>query len=267
MTQESDTRSVSDSVSGSVLRELLTNPIDYGYRAELPVHDNSWWKRLLSLVVISVLTMLAVWAAYDLRETRSGLESPTLHLREQVTGRLELQSLLQTDIDLLRRELDDAHRGVLPQDPAAEDSSLQLRLASSSTALTGPGIAIALDDSGATSESERLRDYDLQIIVNALWAAGAEAIDINGQRFSSSTAVRSAGSAILVNLTPLVPPYTVSAIGDPTDLQVEFARSGASSHLAVLRDSFGLKVAVDSAERLDLSAAHEIAPRFAEQLP
>ena len=46
-------------------------------------------------------------------------------------------------------------------------------------------------------------DRDLQVIVNGLWAAGAEAIAVNGQRLTACSAIRSAGEAILVDFRPL----------------------------------------------------------------
>ena len=44
---------------------------------------------------------------------------------------------------------------------------------------------------------------DLQIVVNGLWASGAEAVSVNGQRLTSKAAIRFAGQAILVNYRPL----------------------------------------------------------------
>ena len=54
---------------------------------------------------------------------------------------------------------------------------------------------------------------DLQNVANALWAAGAEAIAINGQRLTATSTIRAAGNAILVDFRPVTSPYEVSAIG------------------------------------------------------
>lgn len=267
MAPREDEQSPGESVSGSVLRDLLTNPIDQGYRTGMSTHSDVWWKRLMSLVLIIVLTMVAVWAATALRQARSGVDSPTQQLRTQVADRLEIQSLIQVEVDSARAEVDRLHSSALPLDPTEAERAMQLRVASAQAAVTGEGVTITLDDSGASTANERLRDFDLQVVTNALWAAGAEAIDINGQRLSSTSAIRSAGSAILVNLTPLAPPYTVSAIGNPIDLQVEFARSSAAPHIATLRDTFGIRVSIQSVEQLDLMAARETTLRYAEPVP
>ena len=80
-------------------------------------------------------------------------------------------------------------------------------------AVTGPGITVTLDDSAdAVSGSDpargssgfeegRVSAADLQIVSNGLWAAGAEAISINGQRLTTRSAIRFAGQAILVDLS------------------------------------------------------------------
>ena len=60
----------------------------------------------------------------------------------------------------------------------------------------------AADDDGAdvdprTDETDdgRVTDRDLQTVVNEVWAAGAEAVAVNGQRLTSLSAIRSAGDA------------------------------------------------------------------------
>ena len=55
----------------------------------------------------------------------------------------------------------------------------------------------------------RVLDRDLQELVNGLWAAGAEAVSVDGQRLTARTAIRSAGEAVLVDFRPLSPPYVV----------------------------------------------------------
>ena len=62
---------------------------------------------------------------------------------------------------------------------------------------------------------------DLQKVANDLWAAGAEAIAINGQRLTATSTIRSAGAAILVDFRPVTSPYEVSAIG-PGSLREQF---------------------------------------------
>ena len=72
----------------------------------------------------------------------------------------------------------------------------------------------------------RVLDVDLQSVVNGLWAGGAEAVAVNGQRLTALTTIRAAGSAILVDFRPVTSPYEVSAIG-PDDLERPVQRLAA----------------------------------------
>ncbi len=159
---------------------------------------------------------------------------------------------------------------------AAQDPALIARLkngevASGATAVTGPGLRVSLADapadaSGDVAADSMVQDADLQAVVNALWASGAEAIAINGQRLTSLTAIRSAGSAILVDLVPLVGPYTVDAIGDPDTMQTRFARTPAASELAYLRSTWGISTDVAVKNSLKLPGAGVLSLRFASPL-
>jgi uncharacterized protein YlxW (UPF0749 family) len=82
---------------------------------------------------------------------------------------------------------------------------------------------------------------DLQIIVNGLWQAGAEAISINGHRLTSRAAIRSAGEAILVDYRPLTRPYVITAIGDRGSLGVEFADNSGGSYLQSLTNNYKVR--------------------------
>ena len=106
-------------------------------------------------------------------------------------------------------------------------------------------------------------DRDLQIVVNGLWAAGAEAVSINGRRLTALAAIRSAGQAILVDFRPLVPPYVVSAVGDPRGLQDRFTAGTAGGYVQIIRDNYGVGVDIATAERLDLPGAGTLQLRAA----
>ena len=108
--------------------------------------------------------------------------------------------------------------------------------------------------SGATGAG-RVQDGDLQLVVNALWAAGAEAISINGQRLGPTTAIRFAGEAVLVDFRPVTNPYEISAIGDPDSLSAEFLASPEVGARAVISQTFGLRFEYAEEEELSVPAA------------
>lgn len=99
-------------------------------------------------------------------------------------------------------------------------------------------------------------------MANALWVSGAEAISINGQRLSNTSAIRQAGSAIGVNYVYLSPPYTVLAIGNPNTMPARFLDSGHGRDWLDLRAINGLKFAMTSEASLRLPAAPRVASPF-----
>ena len=95
----------------------------------------------------------------------------------------------------------------------------------------------------------------LQIVVNGLWSAGAEAISINGQRLTALSAIRSAGQAILVDFRPLSPPYAVSAIGPSDSMRADFAAGSAGTYLHSLEDNYGIDSDILNVSSLSLPAS------------
>lgn len=100
-----------------------------------------------------------------------------------------------------------------------------------------------------------MRDSDLQLVVNALWQSGAEAVAINDQRLTNLSAIRAAGDAILVNDHPLTLPYTVQAVGGPTLQQTFQDNAYGGLYLAQLKQEFQIRYDVSAQGGLSLPAA------------
>ena len=128
---------------------------------------------------------------------------------------------------------------------------------------------VTLNDapSGKGTTRNRVLDRDLQGVVNALWAAGAEAVAVNGQRLTASSAIRQAGDAILVNFTPVTAPYRVEAIGDPVSVETEFAGSRSAGQMRSYSQLYGLRFDYSRQNSLRLPAAAEETLRYARPVP
>jgi uncharacterized protein YlxW (UPF0749 family) len=94
------------------------------------------------------------------------------------------------------------------------------------TALTGPGLDVTLDDAHGTPADPSIdandlvvHQSDMQAVVNALWAGGAEAMTLMGQRLIATSAVRCVGNTLLLNGQVFSPPFKVSAIGPATQMR------------------------------------------------
>ena len=174
--------------------------------------------------------------------------------------------------------MDTLQARALGQDESSLQSRLDaLTLVSGGNSVTGEGIRVVLDnapdangtdaDSDPRTEAEKkegtVLSKDLQVVVNGLWEAGAEAISINGQRLTSKSAIRFAGEAILVNYRPLARPYTISVIGSKTDLQTEFAENAGGAYARALQDNYGIRVSIDAVDSMTLPAASSLTVRYA----
>ena len=90
----------------------------------------------------------------------------------------------------------------------------------------GSGVRVTLSDAPADFNPINVdgdllvvHEHDIQLVVNALWQAGAEAIAIQNQRVVATTAVKCVGNTVVVNGTAYAPPYVITAIGDPQGLE------------------------------------------------
>ena len=87
----------------------------------------------------------------------------------------------------------------------------------------GPGLTVTLDDApdevvdSADVEVGNLivHQQDIQAVVNAMWAGGAEAMTIQGQRVISTTGIKCVGNTVRLHGVPYSPPYVIRAVGDP----------------------------------------------------
>ena len=145
----------------------------------------------------------------------------------------------------------------------------QLQLVTGVGAAEGPGIRVVLDDAASAGtdggdnprtaagfgDTGRVRDRDVQLVVNALWQSGAEGIAINGQRLTALSAIRAAGDAILVDNHPLVLPYTVDAVGGG-ELEGGFQQNvDGGIYLDQLKADYAIRYSIGSEDRVDLPAA------------
>ncbi len=282
----------------TLITEMMQRPLDPGYAAAAEARAESGLPRATGhqgpmLVIFAVLigALLAISAL--------ALRAPTTsasQFKSALVGRIEASRAhadAQTRlIATVRGEINAAQAAALSQQSqsglAAELTRLEL--AAGTVPVTGPGLVLTLDDAAvpadpknpgvepgnsAGADEGKVIDLDLQIIVNGLWQAGAEAISVNGQRLTSRAAIRSAGEAILVDYRPLTRPYTITAIGDAGSLSVEFADNSGGSHLQLLKSNYKIRgdvqsrdpVVVPGAPALSLQAARPVQSAVTKPTP
>ncbi|HKR97910.1 MAG TPA: DUF881 domain-containing protein [Candidatus Dormibacteraeota bacterium] len=134
------------------------------------------------------------------------------------------------------------------------------RLAAGLTKVAGPGVVIEIADSKRTVPAgDNPANYivlvdDLHDIVAALWASGAEAIDINGERLVSTSSIYGVGASILVNTAFLSPPFRIEAIGSEGLLNRFMANPAYLGRVAHRIDAYDLEFATQEQGSLTLPA-------------
>lgn len=199
------------------------------------------------------------------------INSPTISsqrqaLIERIDATEAQVSALTAEVAVLRSRAATAQEDSLAltiEGRALDDRINDLALVTGYQAVRGPGAVVTLTDApvddealsgGEDADLERVLDADIQLTVNGLWLAGAEAISVNGHRLTAQSAIRSAAGAILVNYRPLKPPYEVAAIG-PQDLDQRFTSTADAAQLRALSEQFGIGLAVTPAQDLTLRPA------------
>ena len=132
------------------------------------------------------------------------------------------------------------------------------------TPLTGAGLSVTLDDappqpggglpSGANKDTLVIHQADVQGVVNALWAAGADGVAIMGQRMIATSAVICVGSVLLLQGRTYSPPFVVTAVGNSVAMRQQLAASRDVQLLKADVDAYGLTYDVSDQRRVDLPA-------------
>ena len=236
--------------SMDLLRQIRESAVDPDYAVVGKHVTKSRWRLPLVAVALVLGMVVAVqgWYTYkaspDAASERDELIS-RIRAGDKTNDDLRAQqaALEQEITDLQKRQADTTTRAQLDAQGAV----------SGSTAITGPGMVVVVDDAQGTNGA-RVTDEDLRQLVNGAWEAGAEGIAINGHRLTTRTAIRSAGSAITVDYRSLLRPYRVEAIGDPKTLPARFANTPGGAWWADAKNNYGLAYDVSTSESLTLPA-------------
>ncbi|MGH2684096.1 MAG: DUF881 domain-containing protein [Actinomycetota bacterium] len=208
--------------------------------------------RIAVAVGAALLGFLAVLAATQ--PPRASRELRRLELADLIQAEDARVRSLRSEFRDLRAELESVQREVGSfgdQAGTIRGRIEELGVAAGTVGRSGEGITVTLDDSSAvrspTGDPNDLvvHERDIQTVVNALWAAGADAVAVDGERLTSTSAVRCAGNTLLLHGTVHSPPYLVTAIGDP-GLGVEVERQPGMDRLRADVEAFGLGFEVDS---------------------
>jgi uncharacterized protein YlxW (UPF0749 family) len=223
----------------------------------------SWWRIGVPVVCLCAGLLLAtthtVSKGAEIRSSDAPRLVDLVHEAQQSVDRLTGQR------DGLEQRLGAHHGGSPTVDAALAAITARADALAADAAVVpmqGPGLVIALDDAKRDAEGRFPRDaapddlvvhqQDVQAVLNALWSAGAEAIQMQDQRIIATSAPRCVGNTLLLNGRTYSPPYVITAIGDVAAMQAALA---SSSYLTLYKQyvvRFGLGYSEQPKDQVDV---------------
>ena len=228
-------------------------------------------RRLRAIPTWQVTLGLALLALGFLIAAQLASEGPRVrYTTQERTPLVETVNELQTQQDALKARILDLRSQIQVVEGQGEGSEVQVRqlndrlqqarIAAGLIPLTGTGIVIQLEDSKEPvppdgSDADYLvGSRDIRLVVEELWGAGAEAIAVNGERITPTSAIIDVGTSLLVNSAYLTPPYQITALGPPDLYDRLSARAGFVEFVRARSKGYGIGVSLAEPESVDMPA-------------
>lgn len=278
--------SVADRVRQPLLERLTRESLDDDYRsvserraalaaAGLVAEDGPVVRSrraVTVVVVVAVFGVLVATAFVQTSQSAAANDAGRQALIRQVEDGREQLADQQEDAANLRdgnAELTQSLQDLGETAQTVLGRSRRQQAATGFLAVTGEGVRVTVADAAETDDPNQVvKQEDLELLVNALWQSGAEAISINGQRLTTISPIYSSGPAILVHGVGVASPYTVLAIGDSRSLQARFYETSSGLQFDAIAREFGFSFRIDNAGRLEIPgrAERQLVLRTAEVL-
>jgi uncharacterized protein YlxW (UPF0749 family) len=188
------------------------------------------WRALVPAIALVAGILFATSAetakGTDLRSGRRVELTQLIAAQERSVGDANKKAVtLQGEVDVLERDASgrDGRVGAVRTQSERLERQVGLR------PIRGGGLTVVLDDAprrpdgslpaDARPDDVIVHQQDVQSVVNALWAGGADGLSVMGQRLITTGAVRCVGNTLLLYGRTYSPPFRVTAIGDPTRLR------------------------------------------------
>jgi uncharacterized protein YlxW (UPF0749 family) len=227
--------------------------------------------RLRAIPTWQVTLGVALLALGFLIAAQLASEGPRVrYTTQERTPLVETANELQSQQDVLKQRILDLRSQIQIVEGQGEGSAAtvrqlndrleQARIAAGLIPLTGTGIVIQLEDSKQPvppdgSESDYLvGSRDIRVVVEDLWAAGAEAIAVNGERITPTSAIIDVGTSLLINSAYLTPPYQITALGPPDLYDRLSASAGFVDFVRSRSEGYGIGVSLAEPESVDMPA-------------
>ncbi|KNF09917.1 hypothetical protein CLPU_1c00820 [Gottschalkia purinilytica] len=206
----------------------------------------------ISLTLLSIL--LGILLSLQMKQNIEDYDLVSLNSIEVMKNEVENSRKEIDDLNKLVEskslELQNVKKALISDDKSIEEviekQVNDLKIIGGLEDLTGPGIKVVISDNdnkeilGKDVNQDIIHDGDIQVILNDLKKAGAEAISINGQRVLSRSEIKCGGPIIRINKRSSANPFVITAIGDPKALYA--AISAPQSYGWTLKEVYKIKV-------------------------
>ncbi|MDO8106164.1 DUF881 domain-containing protein [Isoptericola sp. b441] len=202
-----------------------------------------------SVVGIGGVLAFAGWLFAANAQLHGGTGRDSRDLTGLVQAQLDRAKIADGEVSQLRAEVDQltdqqTHQN-LPPDAVGD---ADLARAAGWTAVHGPGVEVKLSDAPAgaarpdwaTDNDLVVHQQDVQAVMNALWAGGAEAMSLQGERVISTSAFRCVGNVLYLEGRVYSPPFVVRAIGNPATMMAALDDAPAVQTYRAYVDTVGL---------------------------
>lgn len=210
--------------------------------------------QLIAAVMLFVVGMAGVMQirANTTNSTYAGARREDLIVLLDGLG--EQSQRLESEISDLERTRSELQSGADSQRVAREEARQRvddLSILAGTVPAIGPGIRLRVDDPGHKMTADVLLDA-----VEEMRDAGAEVIEVNDSvRVVASTWFGTDGGDLVVDGTPIRPPYVLDVIGDPHSLE-EAARFRGGIVSEITGPRIGGQVQIDQQTRVMVDSLH-----------
>ena len=188
-------------------------------------------KKVQSLILGIMCVILTMAICVQIKTVKSngttlGRTEKETQLKDQVLKMKEKYDNAYENLSWIEEELEQVRKSVASKNEKLEQLEREIKQANTLlgyTDATGSGVTITVEDGLSTPNTLNpsdllVHDLDILNLVNELKNAGAEAVEVNGKRVVSTTAIMCDGNVITVNGEKIGAPFVINAIGLPEQM-------------------------------------------------
>lgn len=164
-----------------------------------------------------------------------------MKLRNELVELEEKNRKLQKELFAKQKKVMDMEKKLAEEQQAYYDMAEEAeryRIFLGKVKVKGPGVTVTLKDGHYNPSEENVNNYLVHerhvfMVVNELYAAGAEAVAVNGQRLSHRSYIVCNGPVIEIDGNQHPAPFEIAAIGDPKVLSAALELQGGIKDMLV----------------------------------